>query len=74
MASEWVFELGGEQPQLAQAELAELLAAAGCEPAVAGQDELRLRCILARPPPPGLLARLGMVRGGGELTAAGSLE
>jgi tRNA (guanine10-N2)-dimethyltransferase len=73
MAGEWVFDLGGEQPQLARAELTELLAAAGCAPAFADAAGLRLRCTLARPPPAGLLARLGMVRSGGELAAAGSL-
>ena len=73
MAGEWVFELGGEQPQLARAELEELLSAADCAPAFAEATGLRLCCVLARPPPAGLLARLGMVRSGGELAAAGSL-
>ncbi len=73
MAGEWVFELGGEQPQLAHAELDELLTAAGCAPAFTEADGLRLRCTLAQPPPTGLLARLGMVRSGGEFAAAGSL-
>ncbi|OIR11248.1 MAG: hypothetical protein BEU05_00690 [Marine Group III euryarchaeote CG-Bathy2] len=73
MAGKWVFELGGEQPQLARAELAELLSAAGCAPVFAETGGLRLRCTLAQPPPTGLLARLGMVRSGGELVAAGSL-
>ena len=54
MAGEWVFDLGGEQPQLARAELTELLAAAGCAPAFADAAGLRLRCTLARPPPAGL--------------------
>ncbi len=74
MVSEWIFELGGEQPQLAQAELTELLATTDCELAVTRLNELQLRCILARPVPPGLLARLGMVRSGGVLAATGSLE
>ncbi|MEE3207792.1 MAG: hypothetical protein VX239_02540, partial [Candidatus Thermoplasmatota archaeon] len=74
MASEWIFELGGEQLQLAQAELTGLLVAADCKPAITELNELRLRCILTRPPPPGLLARLGMVRSGGKLAATGSLE
>ena len=74
MVSEWIFELGGEQPQLAQAELTELLATVNCELAVTRQNELQLHCILARSVPPGLLARLGMVRSGGELAATGSLE
>ncbi len=74
MANEWIFELGGEQSQLAQAELTELLTAANCELAVTELNELRLCCILARPPPPRLLTRLGMVRNGGELAATGSLE
>ncbi|MCH2447559.1 MAG: hypothetical protein MK219_00685 [Candidatus Poseidoniia archaeon] len=74
MVIEWIFELGGEQPQLAQAELTELLATTDCELAVTRQNELQLCCILARSVPPGLLARLGMVRSGGELAAIGSLE
>ncbi|MAE56651.1 MAG: hypothetical protein CL964_01395 [Euryarchaeota archaeon] len=74
MASEWIFELGGEQLQLAQAELTGLLVAADCKPAITELNELRLRCVLSRPPPSELLARLGMVRSGGELAATGSLE
>lgn len=73
MAGEWVFELGGEQLQLARAELQGLLSAASCAPAFAAASGLRLHCTLARPPPAGLLGRLGMVRSGGELAAASSL-
>ena len=69
MVSEWIFELGGELPQLAQAELTELLATTDCELTVTRQNELQLRCILVRSVPPGLLARLGMVRSGGVLAA-----
>ena len=70
MAGEWVFDLGGEQPQLARAELEGLLTAANCAPAFAAASGLRLHCTLARPPPAGLLGRLGMVRSG-EIEHAG---